>query len=356
MEEHVKTAIQQPFPSYSFDENLREIPHQPEEWNKFIQIQNEELAKVNHDEEKMNLFVQLGNASRVLMKLDEAESYLFKALTLSYYSSDKNKLIQNLIRLAHVYQWKKDFSKAHLLFEQARSILNKEDIYESLAASYHQHVGKFYFDQGFNLLAQHEFELAIKIRIRNNSETELIQSTKDCLETVKKINSDSSNIIIRRAEAADAEAVHNAHMKSINEICSQDHTAEEIEVWGGRPFNSSARVNGIKSQVQFFAVAELNGKVEGFIQVTKAMTDAQSAHVSALYLTPSIKDRNAGRRMMDLVFEYCDFAGIEKVTLISSITALNFYKKLGFQQDGEMSGIVLNAVTIRGYPMTKFIK
>ena len=216
-------------PQSFFDQNLKEIPVQPEEWKKYVQQRTEKLAQTENDEDKLNLLAQLGYASRVLMKLNEAESYLIQALTLSFYHPDKTKLIQNAIRLAHVYQWQKNFAKAHLLFDLAKMILNEESVSDGLSAFYHQHLGKFYFDQGFVRLAQHEFELAFKIRMRMNADTELLNSTQHCLDMVKKLNNDNkdSEVIIRRAEVADAEAIHRAHMKSINEICVQDHTAEE---------------------------------------------------------------------------------------------------------------------------------
>lgn len=350
-----KTIDNSVLPQSFFDHNLKEVPSHLEEWKQFIQQKNEKLLTVDSDEEKLNLLAQLGYASRVIMKLDEAENFLFKALTLCFGYPDKTKFIQNAIRLAHVYQWKNNFAKAQLLYDQVKFILNEESISESLVASYHQHLGKFYFDQEFFRLAQYEFELAFKIRTRIRADAELLNSTQHCLDVVKKLNQDDqdSNVIIRRAEVADAEAIHKAHMKSINEICVQDHTAEEIKVWGGRSFNATARVSGIKTQ--FYVVAEHNGQVEGFMQVAKDPNDPHSAHVFGLYLTPEAKGKKVGQRMMNLLSEYCDFAFIDKMTLISSITAFNFYKKQGFIQDGEMSGVSMNGVTIRGYPITKFI-
>jgi tetratricopeptide (TPR) repeat protein len=342
-------------PQFFFDQELKEIALQPEEWKKYVQQRIEKLIHVDNDEDRLNLLAQLGYASRVLMNLEEAESYLIKALTLSFFHPDKTKFIQNSIRLAHVYQWQKNFAKAHLLFDQAKMILNEEPVSDGLLASYHQHLGKFYFDQGFVRLAQYEFELAFRIRTRMNADVELLNSTQHCLEVVRKLNKDNQDphVLLRRAEVADAEAIHRAHMKSINEICIQDHTDEEIKAWGGRAFNAAARASGIKTQ--FYVVAECNGQVEGFMQVARDPHDAHSAHVFGLYLTPEAKGKKAGQRMMNLLSEYCDFACIDKMTLVSSITAFNFYKRQGFIQDGEISGVSMNGVTIRGYPMTKII-
>lgn len=41
-------------------------------------------------------------------------------------------------------------------------------------------------------------------------------------------------LVLRRAEELDAEQIHHAHMKSINEICLKgNYSEEEIRVWGG---------------------------------------------------------------------------------------------------------------------------
>jgi tetratricopeptide (TPR) repeat protein len=316
-------------PQYFFNQELKETIVQPEEWKKYVQQRIEKLVHPKNDNDKLNLLAQLGYASRVLMNLGEAENYLIQALTLSFYHPDKTKFIQNSIRLAHVYQWQKNFAKAHFLFDQAKMILNEESASDGLLASYHQHLGKFYFDQGFFRLAQYEFELAFKIRTRMSTDVELLNSTQHCLEVVKKLNKDNqdSHVVLRRAEVADAEAIHRAHVKSIN-------------VWGGRALNAAATASGIKTQ--FYVVAECNGQIEGFMQVARDPHDAHSAHVFGLYLTSESKGKKVGQRMMNLLSEYCTFACIDKMTLVSSIAAFNFYKKQGFIQDGEMSGVSMN--------------
>lgn len=47
--------------------------------------------------------------------------------------------------------------------------------------------------------------------------------------------------IIRRARLEDARGIHEAHMRSIQQICSKDHSPEEIRAWGGRPFQEVMR-------------------------------------------------------------------------------------------------------------------
>ncbi|MDD4974118.1 MAG: hypothetical protein PHY93_07185 [Bacteriovorax sp.] len=37
--------------------------------------------------------------------------------------------------------------------------------------------------------------------------------------------------IIRKAEPKDAFGIYTAHMKSIQEVCSRDHSSEEVDAW-----------------------------------------------------------------------------------------------------------------------------
>ena len=203
-----------PFPSSHFNEYLHSVPNNKEEWVLFIDELKLELKDEKNLNQKLSLFENIGIAAQILRRLGESEYYLNKAITLSYDHPRKFKLAQNLIRLAHVYQWQNQFTKAHLLFDQARSLIHQYDINESIKASYHQHLGKCYFDQKFYNLALTEFELALKMRQRLNSPTDQIESSLNAVsECKKRVNwSFSDDFIIRRAEVSDAESVHNAHM------------------------------------------------------------------------------------------------------------------------------------------------
>lgn len=67
---------------------------------------------------------------------------------------------------------------------------------------------------------------------------------------------------VRRARPEDARGIHEAHMRSIREVCSQDHTEEEIRGWGFRPYREDQRINAIVNQHVW--VVENSGKIEGY--------------------------------------------------------------------------------------------
>ncbi len=340
------------FPEYDFDQNLREQPKDTLVWEEFIAGLIEKLKHESDQLEKRRLLEYLGIACRITSRLSESERYLLSALALSSGSGNSSKVIQNLIRLAHTYQWQSEFSKAKVLFDQARSIINENDISSTLAAAYHQHFGKYYFDQGFFGLACCEFELAFKTRKEISAPQDQVKSSQLALDESKNrwnIQFDR-NISIRRAGILDSEAIHNAHMTSINEICVNDHSADEIRVWGGRTFDPAFRVPAIQNQ--FYLVTEYENKIEGFCQLRLEIKDnIKTAHLFGFYITPKILKRKVGHALMELVFEFCRSEDVKMITLKSTITSFDFYKKYGFIKTGELTGPIRDGVMIRGYPM-----
>ncbi len=226
-------------PEVRFDENLHEVAINESEFVKFITVNSENYQNAKSKLLRRHYSEHLGIACRIINKLDDAEMHLKLAVALSIDDSTPNiisKKIQNLIRLAHVYQWKKQFQTAKVYFDLVKTLLNENDISLILKASYHQHVGKFYFDQELYGLAVVEFESAKNIRVSKNAPRDQIESTKFALAEAKnrwsvKLLSDFG---VRNAELSDIEKIHTSHMLSINEICSKDHTSDEIRVWGGR--------------------------------------------------------------------------------------------------------------------------
>ncbi|MBC7421174.1 MAG: GNAT family N-acetyltransferase [Bdellovibrio sp.] len=338
------------FPSYQFNSFLKEYPVQIDEWSGFV---NDLLKKAKipaEAKEKLEIYEYLGVALRITNRLNEAEVYLSKALDLSKTVSKK---VQNLIRLADVFLWQKEFIEAKNLFDLVKQLINENDISLSLKASYHQHLGKFYFDQSYFRIALTEFELALNIRFALKSSVDQIESVQYAVSQCEiKCLPKLENIIIRRAQISDAESIHIAHMKSINEICVNEHSTDEIRVWGGRKFDLAKRLPAIQND--FYLIAELDGIVEGFCQLNVSLKkNLKSAHLYGFYITSKILKKHVGDAFMSLVFEYCQCENVKVITLKSTITAFDFYKKYGFIQTGELTGPIRDGVMIRGYPMQK---
>ncbi len=102
--------------------------------------------------------------------------------------------------------------------------------------------------------------------------------------------------MIRKAKSEDAKSIHDAHMLSIQTICSKDHTPKEINAWGGRPFNEDKRVSAIQNQNVW--VVELDNRIEGYGHLRIYEKDGQRlAHVMGLYLTQKALGKKFGEQM-----------------------------------------------------------
>lgn len=179
-------------PGSHFDQDLRDVPDSQVDWINYIEDLKVRLKNESHPAQKLVLFEHIGMAARTLLKLDEAEFYLKKALALSHGHLSHSRFVQNLIRLAHVYQWKKEFEKSHMLFDQAKSFIDEKPVSEGLQAAYHQHLGKLYFDQNYYGKAQAEFSLALSIRERISAPRDQIESSTESLkEALKRWRRDS---------------------------------------------------------------------------------------------------------------------------------------------------------------------
>jgi len=155
--------------------------------------------------------------------------------------------------------------------------------------------------------------------------------------------------MIRRARREDAWQIWDAHMRSIREVCSHDHTPDEISVWGNRPYNEEQRVRGIEND--FIWVVELNGKVEGYTHFHRKKDNPNEGFLWALYLSPAAIGKGFGRQMMEEVFKTAKEHSLHSIDLESTITAHEFYRHFGFVDTGPMHTKTSGGMSVRCTPM-----
>jgi N-acetylglutamate synthase-like GNAT family acetyltransferase len=157
-------------------------------------------------------------------------------------------------------------------------------------------------------------------------------------------------LLIRRASMQDAEAIHSAHMKSIQEVCSKDHTPDEIKAWGHRPYKEDQRKGSIRNDS--FWVIEDHGSIEGYGHFKTFEKDGiQVGHIYGLYLTPKVLGKNLGRSIIEMMLSEAKEKKVKEITLEATLTAHDFYRKVGFEDSGSQTTVEIGGQKIRCFPM-----
>lgn len=157
-----------------------------------------------------------------------------------------------------------------------------------------------------------------------------------------------SQPLIRKALPGEEAELHEAHMRSIREVCSRDHTAEEISGWGHRPLGNRWTAAIERDQI---LVAEIDGQVLGVGHLGVLPNNPEEGHIYALYLTPETTRMGVGAEMVNQLLDYARSKGVKVVRLYSTITAHKFYQRLGFVDEGEMQTMMIGGNPVRCYPM-----
>lgn len=129
-------------------------------------------------------------------------------------------------------------------------------------------------------------------------------------------------ITLRRATAADAPAMWAVRAAAIRQTCRSHYPAEMLERWASSPLPDSfpSRIES-----EYFVVATIESRIVGFAGIKAA-----SAEVEAVFVAPDTGRHGLGRSLMaDLEIAALE-AGIESLSLSSSLNAVPFYRALGY--------------------------
>ena len=154
---------------------------------------------------------------------------------------------------------------------------------------------------------------------------------------------------IRLAIPGDEAGIHDAHMRSIREICVKDHGPNEIRGWGFRELGSRW-VNTIQKEDVWVVEDQKVIRGLGYIRIFE-QDGINKAYLHALYLTPEIIGKKFAHQLMVLMLDKAKKSGASGVDLESTITAHNFYKRYGFLDTGSVKQVDIGGYPVTAYPM-----
>ena len=127
---------------------------------------------------------------------------------------------------------------------------------------------------------------------------------------------------LRRAVAADAQAVRRVHGASIRELCARDYPPEQIEAWA-----SPSRIEQYRFAIarHEFYVAVSGDSVVGFSEL-----DDERGEVKAVYVDPAWSRRGVGRALLAELERAARGHGLTELQLEASLTAEGFYLAAGY--------------------------
>lgn len=162
--------------------------------------------------------------------------------------------------------------------------------------------------------------------------------------------------VIRRAVTADAEDIQRVHAESIRILARQDYSDEQIAAWTAAdedPETIAQLKLALKSDMIW--VIELDGRLEGYMRMKFPSDIAPAAYLHSLYITPRAVGKKHGQHLMGMAEAEARERGFTGMKLHASKTAMNFYRKLGYEQAGPDLLHHVRGVSLECYPLMKLL-
>ncbi|HPI92376.1 MAG TPA: GNAT family N-acetyltransferase [Deltaproteobacteria bacterium] len=152
--------------------------------------------------------------------------------------------------------------------------------------------------------------------------------------------------MIRKAQKSDAAMIHHMHVSSIRDLCGNTYTDGQILAWtkGLAPERYAQGMDDL----EFYVEEGQDGSLSGLL-----IFNRESGEVCALYVAPWVVRKGTGRRFMALAEDAVRGNGHAEMSLKSTLNAVTFYERLGFERRGDSVHGLLGGETLPCVQMTK---
>ncbi len=148
--------------------------------------------------------------------------------------------------------------------------------------------------------------------------------------------------MIRKADRKDLSVCSKLICQVISEIEARHYSLGIIKGW--QEYNSPSNLENEANSAEFI-VYEENGIIFGVGAI-------EGAHIKKVYVSPAYQGRGIGRLLVENLEQIAKKNGFEEYELNSTVNALNFYKRLGYQEQGPIT-IEKNGISVTFTRMTK---
>ena len=155
-------------------------------------------------------------------------------------------------------------------------------------------------------------------------------------------------IRIRNATQDDIEPFKEVIKSSILVLCKDFYTPDQIKALLGQFPDFDLYAKWIDERV--LIVAENNGVVIGFAQYTPEL-----ALIEAVHVEPSMARSGIGNMLVNAIEKVAMSQGASKISLESSLNAVEFYKKCGYQRKQSSSYLCKDGVTLETVSFEKVL-
>jgi putative acetyltransferase len=130
-------------------------------------------------------------------------------------------------------------------------------------------------------------------------------------------------MMIRKANPADKQAIWCVRTRGIRESCKSHYAPEEIDAW-----SSSSMPENFEDVItsKDFLVADEQNLMVGF-----GFLDRATARIEAVFVSPDFQRKGIGRQLLDALEMIAREAGLQALSLSSTLNAVEFYKSAGYR-------------------------
>lgn len=155
------------------------------------------------------------------------------------------------------------------------------------------------------------------------------------------------NLEIRKATIDDLMEIQNLFVETINSVCDNDYSKEQLKVWISGNKNKESWINKLKSQ--FFLVAEHDHYIVGFGSLSNG------DYIDFMYVHKDYQRQGIADKLLSYLEKESQRQGVLILKSDVSKTARPFFERNGFQAINEQTRII-DSIAINNFKMEKVLE